>query len=398
MFDESLLLAAVVKDREAYNTAMKIGLEAGDFSDAGRMIVQCAAEQYKRDEALPAASTDVLRTQIERRVGNKDMAQSYMDYVMRLPVDISRVNISEEYRLLRRSRIAMLLASNLASGKYDAATDELIAKYIRLSEQSGDTRSYRLTGEDYEDSKSERIPLSPKSLSEYIGGGVFRGHNLTVYGRPDSGKSAFAINQAAFATTHGFKVLYVANEEPAQDITRRYLSRVCNQPIAELQTPEAIRQALARVGEGTYARWHLLHKAGATAKDVRAAAGEIEPDIIIVDQLKNLKVNEDNRALQLDKLAREIRELGIEYNAVTISVTQAGVSAANKIVLTMDDIEWSNTGIPGAADLMIGIGVNEEYDMQNKRQISLPKNKVNGRHGNFPVWIDTTRTAFKSKR
>jgi hypothetical protein len=64
----------------------------------------------------------------------------------------------------------------------------------------------------------------------------------------------------------------------------------------------------------------------------------------------------------------------------------------------MNDVEWSNTGIPGAADLMIGIGVDEEYLATNKRMLSIPKNKVNGRHGAFPVWIDPTKTAFLSKK
>lgn len=397
MFDEGLLLAAILKDRESYNVAMKIGLEANDFSDAGKLLLQCAAEQYKRDEALPAVLLDVLRTQIERRVKNKGMAESYTEYARGLPEDISRVNISEEYRLLRRARIAMQLASRLASGQHDSETDELLSKYGELNQQSGNEISYRLTPEDFDGRKGERIPLAPARLNEFVGGGVLRGHNITVYGRPDSGKSLFGLNQAAFACAHGFKVLYVANEEPAQDITRRLLARLSQQPVQNLQGAGAIRAALEKCGPAYADRWFLLHKAGATIKDVRAAAGDIGPDIIVIDQIKNIAVKEDNRALQLDRLAREVRETGIEYGAVTISVTQAGISAHNKLVLTMDDVEWSNTGIPGAADLMIAIGVTDEYDLQNKRQISIPKNKVNGAHGNFPVWVDPKRTAFMSR-
>src|SRR5690606_32421947 len=138
----------------------------------------------KRDEALPAVSLDVLRTQIERKVKNKGMAESYLDYVRTLPEDISRVNISEEYRLLRRARIAMQLASKLASGEHNSATDELLAKYIELSEQSGGKISYRLTPEDFDGRKGQLIPLAPARLNEVVGGGVLRGHNITVYGRP----------------------------------------------------------------------------------------------------------------------------------------------------------------------------------------------------------------------
>ena len=81
-----------------------------------------------------------------------------------------------------------------------------------------------------------------------------------------------------------------------------------------------------------------------------------------------------------------------------MSVTQAGESAQNKLVLSMGDVEWSNTGIPGAADLMIGIGLDDEYLSTDKRMLSIPKNKVNGRHGAFPTWINPKRTSFLSKK
>jgi hypothetical protein len=191
--------------------------------------------------------------------------------------------------------------------------------------------------------------------------------------------------------------MYVANEEPAEDITRRLLARLTNRSIEELRSPESVRRAL-KACEQHYRNWFLIHRAGASIKDVRAAAGDIRPDIIIIDQIKNLRSTEDNRALQLDKLAREVRETGIEYGAVTISVTQAGDSASGKLNLAMNDIEWSNTGIPGAADLMIGIGVNDEYDLQGKRMLSIPKNKVNGKHSAFDVWVSPARTRFDSKR
>ncbi len=109
-------------------------------------------------------------------------------------------------------------------------------------------------------------------------------------------------------------------------------------------------------------------------------------------------MSEDNRALQLDKLARQVRELGIELGCVTMSVTQAGESGQNKPVLDLGDVEWSNTGIPGAADLMVGIGVDPNLAADNRRMLSVPKNKVSGKHGAFIVWVDPKKTMFMSRR
>lgn len=398
--DESLLLAAILGSRQTYEHAIRLGVEAGDFSEAARSLFTAACEQYQRDGTLAAIAEPVLVSQMQRRYGKSDMADSILAYYRDLPTDISSINITEEFRLVRLARCSTLLATRLATGLHDAETDALLLRYRTLitGDTNNDQRAYRLTADDFRHDFSHRIPLFPAFLNAYIGGGVLRGHNLVVYGRPDSGKSLFAINQAAMSCASGYKVLYVANEEPPQDITRRLLSRLTGQNIQDFRSAESITSTLQQEKLApVYRRWHLLHEAGASTRTVREAAGSIRPDLIIIDQLKNLRATDDNRALQLDKLAREVREIGIEHKAVTISITQAGDSASNKAVLSMNDVEWSNTGIPGAADLMIGVGVTEELEGMGQRMLSIPKNKINGKHGSIKVWVDKDRSRISSK-
>lgn len=396
--DELNLVAAICGQRGHYDALQRIGLTANDFGEAARAVVESAGEQYRRDADLGAVDADILRSQITRRFGAGSMADSVMEFVAGFPDDVSGVNATEEYRLLRLSRISTTLATLLATGQHGDETAALLIKYQRLSTgEEGEQWKPRLTLEDFEDDDSARIQISPKALNDFIGGGVLRGHNITVYGRPDSGKSLFALNCAAYACRQGYRVLYVANEEPAQDITRRILSRLSGIGIEKLRQREALAAAIDRAG-ASYENWYLFHRAGVTARDVAVQASKIRPDFVVVDQLKNLSCAADNRALQLDTLARQVREIGIEHNCVTLSVTQAGESAHNKLILSMTDVEWSNTGIPGAADLMIGIGVDDEYGASDKRMLSMPKNKVNGRHGAFPVWIDTQHTAVLSRK
>jgi len=398
MIDETNLLAAVCGDRGNYEQIIRIGVSPGDFSDAGRCVFDAAVEQYRRDPELRAIQEDVLRNQVVRRFGRGSMADSVMDFVAGFPREVSAINVLEEYRLLRLGRTSTTLATLLATGQHGDETQSLLAKYQILLEGSGGAEEKtRLTAEDFEDEDGARVPLSPPLLNTFIGGGVLRGHNITVYGRPDSGKSLFALNQAAVACKNGFRVLYVANEEPAHDITLRLLARLACVDVMKLRNRDVIIQALDKAGKA-YDNWNLLHRAGCTARDISQAAARIRPDIIVVDQLKNLSCSADNRALQLDVLARQVREIGIEHNAVTMSVTQAGDSASGKLVLEMNDVEWSNTGIPGAADLMIGVGLNDEFLAEDKRYLSIPKNKVNGKHGGLHVWIDPQRTAVLSKR
>ena len=395
--DEVLLTASVCKSRTAHETLIRIGMDSQDFGEAARCIIASATEQYKRDAELQSVDVDVLRSQVLRRFGAGSMATSVMDFVHSFPADVSEVNVAEEYRLLCRARVATSLATMLATGQHGDETQELLAKYARLS--AGETTSAtiaRLSVEDFEDDKSARIPIAPDRLNAFIGGGVLRGHCIVVYGRPESGKSMFGINQAAHALRNGYRVLYVANEEPAQEITKRLLSRLAAINIVKLRDRDTLREAFRRVEE-PYANWFLMHKTGVTAGDIGRYCEAVKPDFVIVDQLKNLSCPNDNRALQLDTVARQVRELGTTHNCVTIAITQAGASAEGKLVLGLNDVEWSNTGIPGAADLMVGIGVDAEFDASGKRMLSVPKNKVNGAHGAFHVWVDPQQTALLSK-
>lgn len=397
--DELSLLAAIFRRRENFERLTTIGLEAKDFSEAGKFVVYAVGEQFERDPEAHEASMSILRSQAVRRFGPGSMSESIITFVSQFPDDVSGINVVEEYRLLRVSRVATTIATLLATGQHGEEVNELLDKYKRIisGDGGGEDFKHRLMPEDFEDDESQRIQISPASLNSFIGGGVIRGHNITVYGRPDSGKSLFAINQAAFACKQGYRVLYVANEEPAADITRRLLSRLGSTDISNLREREVLLAVLDKVAD-IYDNWFLFHKAGVTARDISQQCAKLKPDFLIVDQLKNVHTTADNRALQLDTLARQVRELGIEHECVSMSITQAGESAEQKLVLSMTDVEWSNTGIPGAADLMIGIGVDEEYLATNKRMLSIPKNKVNGRHGAFPCWINPERTAFLSKK
>jgi KaiC/GvpD/RAD55 family RecA-like ATPase len=397
--DETNILAAVLGSRKAWETVHQIGVGPSELSEVGRAVYDAASVQYDRDKSLSVVSTELLRAQAERKFGKGSMADSVMDYVGRLPSDISRINVIEEHRLLRLGHVSATLASLLASGNHGEDTDEAIERYkVLVAGEESEEESDRLDIDDFDEEQGERIRLYPKEISDFIGGGVRRGNNVVIFGRPNSCKTMLALNNAACLAKNGYKVLYVANEEPPRDLTQRLLSRMSKIDIDEIDAdPQARQAAFDRAGRAYKQNWFLLHKAGVTARDIRQAAARIRPDVIIVDQIKNVHVAEDNRALQLDKLARQVREMGIEYDAVTISVTQAGESAEGRIILGQTDVEWSNTGIPGAADLMIGIGVNDELDGLNKRMLTICKNKIKNRHGSFPVWVDSQRTLVSGR-
>jgi KaiC/GvpD/RAD55 family RecA-like ATPase len=359
--------------------------------------MRCAIAQYEGDLGIDAVDRQLLRAQFARKYGAGDLAEACESYVDALPTEVSGVNVLEEYRLVRLREVATSLATRFASGDHSDETQELLDQYNKtLSAESSATTKDRLTWQDYSETR-ERLPIWPTTLENFLDGGVVLGHHCVVYARPDAGKSMFALNYAARALRSGYRVLYVANEEPDYEITKRLLSNMTDVGLDEMRhEKDAVRRAFKTVGKD-YGNWTLLHEAQISLRDVERAVVRVKPHIVIVDQLQNLVSKEDNRVIQLDRTARGVREIAIKHNCFAMSITQAGDSADEQLELRMGDIDWSNTGIPAAVDLMLGIGVTGEWFDRGWRSISVMKNKVNGTKGHMKVYTDINHTRFSSK-
>ena len=73
---------------------------------------------------------------------------------------------------------------------------------------------------------------------------------------------------------------------------------------------------------------------------------------------------------------------------LVVSVTQAGESARNVLTLNSGDIDGSNIGMPGACDIMVMVGMDDEYYLRDLRRVAIVKNKRAGIHDAFTVGID----------
>ena len=115
----------------------------------------------------------------------------------------------------------------------------------------------------------------------------------------------------------------------------------------------------------------------------------LKPDFVVVNQIRNLAIGGvSSMTEKLERAAIGMRNLCKKENILMISVTQAGDSASNKLVLEQSDVDSSKTGLPSACDLMIGVGVNQEYEDSNMRCLSTPKNKIGGSVEHTSIKID----------
>lgn len=395
--EEAQLVAAILQERSAFDR-LAGRLDPRDFGEFGQLVVRAASDYYKRDADATSVDHAVIESAIRRSVASPKHADACIRYLGDLPREVSAANVTSEYRLLRRHNVGLELAAQLGSGKHTDATDSLVERYRELGVEQ-ETTADKLTLDELSETVGEgnQIRLLPGILSKRCEGGALRGHNITIFGRPESGKTAFAVNLCSGFLRDGLRVLYTGNEEPIRDLQLRFLARLSGISLRSLRaSPDELRRAAERAN-GPYER--LLARELLTGKvaEVESLVRQKRPDVLVVDQLKNLKMfNSGNRADELDNIAREVRRLGKQYNMLTVSVTQAGESAEGRQFLGMTDVDWSNTGIPGAADLMIGIGVTATLEAAHKRMISLPKNKISGSHEPFPVFVDFDHGIFRS--
>ena len=159
--------------------------------------------------------------------------------------------------------------------------------------------------------------------------------------------------------------------------------------------PQAAKDIAEQVG---YHNIIFVSMSPGSPRQIEALVERYKAKWFIVDQLRHLAVSSDTRTNQLEAAANAIRNIGKRYDAIAIDVTQAGDSAQGKAILDMGDVDSSNTGIPGACDVLLGIGATDQQVAQGIRVLSLSKNKIGGVHDSFPVRFNPSISKYVSAK
>jgi KaiC/GvpD/RAD55 family RecA-like ATPase len=306
--------------------------------------------------------------------------------------DVSPKNIVKDYIAHLRHAAGQQLAAALLGG--DAEAVEAARRAYEgydgretLGEDSDDDGTYHgadlrdFLGEAYD--PTNLIRVYPDSLNRRLEGGLKRGHHMVIFARPEMGKTMTVINMMAGFAEEGRTVLYCGNEDPMPDIGMRVVNRLTGRTKYEVLEDLDGTDALAR--ERGYENIVFKSLAPGTPREIEALIKEHRPDVLVLDQLRNINMSNDHFTQALEAAAKEARAWAKRYDCVVVSVTQAGDSASGKSILDLGDVDSSNTGIPATADVMLGIGATEAHVQRSEVVFSLPKNKVSGRHEFFSV-------------
>jgi len=297
-------------------------------------------------------------------------------------VEISIPNLLHEVIEQKRERNSLELTQALVTNKDEKVTSLWQEREMLIAgDIIADDNNEVVIAPDLEEifkarDPSNRLSVTPPQLNDALEGGFLRGHHCVLFAVTDLGKTLMSLDLARNFIENGYKVLYVGNEDPLSDLLERFLVSITQKDKWTVRRHWYKAQKLAeKKGWGNLV-WAELSPG--TVGEIRSLVEEHKPDVLFVDQLRNLEGKGDNYVRTLEQSAQGIRQIAKQFQLVAVSITQAGDSADGKAVLSRGDVDNSNVGIPGTADLMLGIGATQDQEFNGMRTLSFPKNKVSG--------------------
>ncbi len=404
--NESTIIAALIQSRSAYDAVIPYHDE-GDFSDMGELVFKELVKYYKRDADATCMDVQSLQARLDRTYPkHKAKFESFLNKM----TDVSVDNILDDYRAMKSDSLGELIGGYLLASEHGKAAP-LLEKYNRIQTDGlVDTDDAPVVFKDAdvdtfadEVSKAKRIPIAPRELNDAFGGGLIPGSHTLVYAPPETGKTAFAINMAYSIACHkrsrrGDPVLYIGNEESAAMYMIRLLCRFTQWNAEEVEADREGAMKLAR--SRGWQNLTFVHLTPGSVAQVQALIMEHKPKVCIIDQLPNLilggKGKEPEKTQLLEKLAYQMRMFYSRHKVAGVSMSQADEKAIGKLYLTIRDVYYSNIGVQGQCDAMVGIGMNAAYEASGRRVINITKNKLGGEHIHFTVQLNHKIAAFKS--
>jgi len=389
---ERKVLGAALADRGAYNKLTTYGSE-GDLSEQGKLIWNELEHYYIIDPDTHSADKTILISRLsEKYPKHKELFTTIIEGLEKVSVP----NILEDALAMKEYNVKDKLSAAFASGSTEQI-EQLLEQYRTIRKADGELNNKVevYNNVDIEDllrvtDSANRIKLLPKKLNEALRGGVLRKHHIVIFAPTEMGKSLLTLNMVHGFLRQDLKVVYCGNEDPAEDMLIRLAARVGDVSIHDMNKyPEKVKNFLK---SRNWDNFYFVELAPGTPQEIEACVDEYKPDVLIVDQIRNLEMGEKNFVRTLEAAAQFMRRMGKQYNMVTISLTQAADSATGKNFLARGDIDNSNVGIPGTADLMIGLGADNDTEAAGFRWLSLVKNKVSGNKEPIQVKVNILRT------
>jgi KaiC/GvpD/RAD55 family RecA-like ATPase len=375
MVSEQSILAACLDSRLCCDKVIE-HIDRKTLSDKAWIILEEIKAYYEKDMRVSSADRSIV---LDRLIRNKPKhIELWKTVLQSLPEAISAENIATEVLELKKRVLKDRLAGAFAQAGNDKELDKLLSEYTSLchTEEATSAASYQnidLTSL-VSKQKAGTIKVWPEELNTALGNNVGKKKHILLFARPDLGKTLFSIAFIYSALRQNLKVLYCSNEDDPDTTVLRVAARMCDKPVDWVK--ENPTEANGMLAKRNWDKFIFEELQPGNKADLTALVEKHRPDVLIIDQIRNLEMGSDHKVIELETAAKFCRNLGKKYEMLVVSVTQAGESAEGKRILSRNDVDGSKTGIPGSVDVMIGVGASFEDESQGIRYLSFPKNKL----------------------
>lgn len=380
---EHRILSAIMTERESYNRIAGI-IEENDFSEQGWLLVSEIIGFYETDASASYIDRDTIKDIIVRKFPK---ASKIINAVVDNLEDVSVENATKEYIELKKEALEHTIAEKMLQREdYRDLLERLLA--VDVIEEHEESTVFINTDIDEilsATSPDNLIRVHPLCLNERLDGGLVPGSQVAIYAPTEVGKSMVSINMACGFLQDGRRVLYCGNEDPSKSMLLRIYNNLTGMTKQEIRAePNKARQLAAKNG---YNNLIFKELTPGSLREIRSLVEKYEPDVVFIDQMANMECRSSSKVEKNEILACGLRAMAKKYNYVSIIVHQASDDAYGKNILQKNHMYYSNVGVQGQMDVMIGIGMDASYEQQDLRMLCLTKNKLSGNHENFPVRV-----------
>ena len=392
---ERTILGTMLKSRSGYDLIQSY-LDFKNYSRPFQIILDYINKFYSRDAEATSIDQALFEEQLKTTVNNPKHLDEFLSMVSAAySVEISEPNVKAMVLEAKRKELGEQVATSIVNGKDNT---KLVEEYLALLNMvhldevvsaSGEAQVFENVNlHDILEEESDAtvgLNIYPKALGDMIGP-VRGGDHILIYAPPETGKTATCLSISGGFCRQGARGLYFGNEDRIKRLLLRQVSNLTG--LTGQEIARDVDKAVAMANEAGFQNVIFIELSPGTLGQVDHYIEKYGPAWAIIDQLPNLEAEAETKVNKLEDLGRGSRNIGKKRDCVMIDVSQAGDSASYKEVLDQGDVYMSNTGLPAAMDVMIGIGKTKSLEEQGLICYSLPKNKLSGNHGSVIVKLN----------
>ena len=354
-------------------------------------LFETVREHYEKYGKLP--NDEFIVQDIKGKLTARESASDYEDELLYINnLDLSATS-NPEYMLdlvekfAKKEAMKSAIAQSISLIKEDRVeeVEALVKKALLINRDINTGQNYfnsvkdrweRLFNKKEENKYKTFLPAINKSLE----GGMGCKELAMVVAPPGVGKSLFLVNQGVHSLMEGRKVLYISLEMSEDKIAQRFDSVMTLIPQFKLKDPTSQLSVKERLelfqkqfdGQLVIKEFPTGQASINTIRNLMVQLQNYEdftPDLLIVDYLELMRptrdVQQEYHAQQ--RVAEELRGLGMEYNMLIWTATQT--NRQGRMVKVITDAELGDSyGKIRTCDFAMSLNqTEEEFDMGKMR-------------------------------